>query len=104
MTTPPARAALSWRSRSQKRRDGLFLATARGCWRAIAPPELTWNSGGLVIRGQGHVPRYADRHAILMKVLHESELSNHGLRQSLRPSGPLKGRLVRLEPIGERHR
>jgi N-acetyltransferase len=39
-----------------------------------------------------------------MKVLHESHVSNHALRESLRPPDALLGRLVRLEPIAEGHR
>jgi RimJ/RimL family protein N-acetyltransferase len=42
--------------------------------------------------------------AILMRTLHKSDLSVDEYRQSLRPSEPLVGRLVRLEPIAERHR
>jgi RimJ/RimL family protein N-acetyltransferase len=40
----------------------------------------------------------------LVKVLHESHVSNHALRESLRPPAALEGRLVRLEPIAEVHR
>src|SRR3954452_10298353 len=104
MTAPPASAALSWRNRSQKRRDGLFRATAMGCCSARAPPEVTWNSGGFVMRGGKQVPRIAEWHAILVQVLHESHVSNHALRESLRPPAALAGRLVRLEAIGEEHR
>src|SRR3954462_6905687 len=55
ITTAPPSAALSWRRRSQKSRDGLFRATETGCWIAIAPPEETWNSGGFVIEGRPRV-------------------------------------------------
>src|SRR5262245_58279865 len=67
ITTPPTRAALSWRNRSQKSRDGLFRSTATG-WSATAPPEVTWNSGGFVIpdvQGYSRALLYA---AILMNV------------------------------------
>jgi RimJ/RimL family protein N-acetyltransferase len=39
-----------------------------------------------------------------MRTLHNSDLSVDEYRQSLRPSGPLVGRIVRLEPIVEDHR
>jgi len=42
--------------------------------------------------------------AILMRTLHKSDLSVDEYRQSLRPPEALVGRLVRLEPIAERHR
>jgi N-acetyltransferase len=40
----------------------------------------------------------------MTKVLHESDVSNHRLRESLRPDVALQGQLVRLEPIAEEHR
>jgi N-acetyltransferase len=56
------------------------------------------------MRGSVASTRTTERHAILARVLHESHVSNHALRESLRPPAPLEGRLVRLEPIAERHR
>jgi RimJ/RimL family protein N-acetyltransferase len=42
--------------------------------------------------------------AILMRTLHNSDLSVTGYRQSLPPQEPLQGRIVRLERVAERHR
>src|SRR3954449_7834446 len=67
MTTPPTRAALSWWNRSQKSRDGLLRSTATGC-SATAPPEVTWNSGGFVIRNDQGYNRALLYAAILMNV------------------------------------
>src|SRR3954452_16897115 len=67
ITTPPMRAALSWWNRSQKSRDGLLRSTATGC-SATAPPEVTWNSGGFVIRNDQGYNRALLYAAILMNV------------------------------------
>jgi RimJ/RimL family protein N-acetyltransferase len=42
--------------------------------------------------------------AILMRTLHNSDLSVTGYRQSLPPQESLQGRIVRLERVAERHR
>src|SRR5947199_1962419 len=89
MTTPPTRAALSWRNRSQKSRDGLLRSMATGC-SATAPPEVTWNSGGFVIRNDQGYNRALLYAAILMNVHRVHELAYVS-----RESSPLKRLLVR---------
>jgi N-acetyltransferase len=97
ITTPPASAALSCRKRAQKSWLGDFREMATG-WSAIAPPEETSNSGGFVIPASSVIPLRFCWEAILTVMTGVPELGG------LWPAGPFEGRIVRLEPIEERHR
>src|SRR5471032_1490546 len=106
MTMPPARAALSCLKRSQKSREGDLRAMATGC-SATAPPEVTWNSGGLAIPSKrvmthGICCGNTEHRASQPTFYPRGRRRNIGVTE-LRPDGQLEGQIVRAEPIEERH-